>query len=134
MSHRFVLDDRMEQEDCNLTTEGNLRSHVRQQLMRLRLSLNGRTWGSLARSTPSLYPTGYMLQLTFSLKTWCKWHLSLLIFNVAARGHLDYTTQAGYSLQYFKACYSSTVAKKMAVSRVKYFNNFGMQGSKSRIF
>ena len=30
------------------------------------------------------------LQLTFRLKTWCKWRLLWLNFNVAANGHLDF--------------------------------------------
>ncbi len=74
------------------------------QLLRIGLSLNGRTCGSLARSTPSLHPIGYMIQLTFRLKTWCKWHLLWLIFNVAAHGYLDYTTPAGWRHLVFVLC------------------------------
>ena len=34
----------------------------------------------------------------FWLKTWCKWHLLGLNFNVAVHGHLDYTTRPFISI------------------------------------
>ena len=51
---------------------------------------------SLAIHRYHVYMPLERLQLTFRLKTWSKWRLLWLNFNVAAHGHLDYTTWAGW--------------------------------------
>ena len=59
---------------------------------------------SLAIHRSHVYMLPERLQLTFRLKTWCKWRLLWLNFNVAAHGHLDYTTRAGWRHFVFVLC------------------------------
>ena len=58
---------------------------------------------SLAIHRRHVYKLPGRLQLTFRLKTWCKWRLLWLNFNDAAHGHLDYTTES--SMETFCVCF-----------------------------
>ena len=84
-------------------------------LARLHIPLNGRTHGSLARSIPCLYPTGYRLQLTFRLKTWRKWHPLRLILMLRCCWFLLFFLNSVYVFSKYKG-----------IRRVVMFNAFNV--------